>query len=103
MRLDEGHVKNYSGKLSAASGELKVSDKPECRVLQVFSSLGVGGAETWLIALLRYFKEAESVLFTNGWIRKGNCGRGHQRKEILPGSNNRRRCYVFDMDYGDDE
>jgi len=49
------------------------------------------------------FKEAESVLFTNGWIRKGNCGRGHQRKEMLPGSNSRRRCYVFDMDYGDDE
>lgn len=28
--------------------------KDEYRVLQVFSSLGVGGAETWLIALLRH-------------------------------------------------
>jgi glycosyltransferase involved in cell wall biosynthesis len=27
----------------------------ELRVLQVFSSLGVGGAETWLMALLKYF------------------------------------------------
>ena len=31
--------------------------KSELRVLQVFSVLGIGGAETWLMALLRYFKE----------------------------------------------
>ncbi len=31
--------------------------KQELRVLQVFSSLGVGGAETWLMSLLRYFHE----------------------------------------------
>lgn len=31
--------------------------KKELRVLQVFSGLGVGGAETWLISLLRYFSE----------------------------------------------
>lgn len=29
--------------------------KRECRVLQVFHSLGMGGAETWLMSLLRYF------------------------------------------------
>jgi glycosyltransferase EpsF len=33
------------------SGEVGL---PEYRVLQVFSTLGVGGAETWLMALLRY-------------------------------------------------
>jgi len=36
--------------------------KPELRVLQVFSVLGMGGAETWLISLLRYFAEHESAL-----------------------------------------
>lgn len=40
----------------------KVSDKPECRVLQVFGNLGTGGAETWLMAILRYLKEIESEL-----------------------------------------
>jgi glycosyltransferase involved in cell wall biosynthesis len=30
---------------------------PSGRVLQVFSGLGIGGAETWLIALLRHFQE----------------------------------------------
>ena len=28
--------------------------KPEIRVLQVFSQLGVGGAETWLMSILKY-------------------------------------------------
>lgn len=31
--------------------------KPEIRVLQVFDSLGTGGAETWLIGLLKYFRD----------------------------------------------
>jgi glycosyltransferase involved in cell wall biosynthesis len=31
--------------------------KRELRVLQVFSALGVGGAETWLMSLLRYFHQ----------------------------------------------
>lgn len=31
------------------------SQKTECRVLQIFSRLGIGGAETWLIAFLKYF------------------------------------------------
>jgi glycosyltransferase involved in cell wall biosynthesis len=31
--------------------------KPECRVLHVMSNLGVGGAETWLLALLKFYKE----------------------------------------------
>lgn len=35
----------------------KTATKPELRVLQVFDSLGVGGAETWLMSLLRYFHE----------------------------------------------
>lgn len=38
------------------------SIKRELRVLQVFSVLSVGGAETWLMALLRYFREAEDSL-----------------------------------------
>lgn len=36
--------------------------KPELRVLQVFSSLGMGGAETWLMALLRYFDKVKDDL-----------------------------------------
>jgi glycosyltransferase EpsF len=31
--------------------------RPELRVLQVFSVLGMGGAETWLMSLLKYFQE----------------------------------------------
>ncbi len=38
--------------------------KPELRVLQVFATLGMGGAETWLMSLLRYFKEREDELST---------------------------------------
>ncbi len=34
----------------------------ELRVLQVFDSLGVGGAETWLMSLLKYFREANDSL-----------------------------------------
>lgn len=33
------------------------SVKPELRILHVFDSLGAGGAETWLLALLRFFSE----------------------------------------------
>ncbi len=36
--------------------------KPELRVLHVFSSLGMGGAETWLISLLRYFHDHAAEL-----------------------------------------
>lgn len=36
--------------------------RPELRVLQVYSTLGVGGAEMWLIALLRYFREHDDEL-----------------------------------------
>jgi glycosyltransferase involved in cell wall biosynthesis len=36
--------------------------KPELRVLQVFSSLAMGGAETWLMALLKYFRDAAEEL-----------------------------------------
>lgn len=37
-------------------------NKPELRILHVFSNLGVGGAEIWLLALLRYFKQAATEL-----------------------------------------
>src|SRR2546423_15427008 len=33
------------------------AERPRCRVLQLFHSLGVGGAETWLLALLKWFRE----------------------------------------------
>lgn len=36
--------------------------KTEYRILQVFSTLGVGGAETWLMALLRYFDRIKDEL-----------------------------------------
>jgi len=36
----------------ANSSELQ----PELRVLHIFSALGIGGAETWLMALLKYFR-----------------------------------------------
>jgi len=36
--------------------------KPELRVLQVFSVLGMGGAETWLLSLLKYFHERKEDL-----------------------------------------
>jgi glycosyltransferase involved in cell wall biosynthesis len=36
--------------------------KPECRVLFVLSVLGIGGAETWLMALLKYFEQAKKEL-----------------------------------------
>jgi glycosyltransferase involved in cell wall biosynthesis len=38
------------------------SGKRELRVLQVFSVLSVGGAETWLMALLKYFSESTGSL-----------------------------------------
>ncbi len=36
--------------------------KQELRVLQVFNSLAMGGAETWLMALLRHFQQAQEEL-----------------------------------------
>jgi glycosyltransferase involved in cell wall biosynthesis len=45
----------------AQSGEAE-STKRELRVLQVFSVLSVGGAETWLMALLKYFNESADSL-----------------------------------------
>ncbi len=39
-----------------------MAGQPECRVLQVFSTLGVGGAETWLMALLRYLDRIKDDL-----------------------------------------
>lgn len=36
--------------------------RPEWRVLHVFHSLGMGGAETWLIALLEWFSEKKDEL-----------------------------------------
>jgi glycosyltransferase involved in cell wall biosynthesis len=45
----------------AQSGEAE-GTKRELRVLQVFSVLSVGGAETWLMALLKYFNESADSL-----------------------------------------
>jgi glycosyltransferase involved in cell wall biosynthesis len=39
-----------------------MDDRAECRVLQVFSTLGVGGAEVWLMALLRHFARNRDAL-----------------------------------------
>jgi glycosyltransferase involved in cell wall biosynthesis len=39
-----------------------VEAKREVRVLQVFDGLGMGGAETWLMSLLKYFREHNSDL-----------------------------------------
>jgi len=36
--------------------------KPEYRVLQVFSSLGMGGAETWMLAMLRHLDRIKDDL-----------------------------------------
>jgi glycosyltransferase involved in cell wall biosynthesis len=38
------------------------SAQPRCRVLQVFDTLGMGGAETWLLELLRWFRVAAPQL-----------------------------------------
>jgi hypothetical protein len=42
-----------------AEAELK---RPVRRVLHVFDSLGVGGAETWLVALLEWFADHSAAL-----------------------------------------
>lgn len=47
---------------SIASAVEACRDKPELRVLQIFSVLSMGGAETWLMSLLKYFREAEGSL-----------------------------------------
>ncbi len=39
-----------------------MSTKLQLRILQVFSSLGGGGAETWLIALLKYLDKVKDDL-----------------------------------------
>lgn len=37
-------------------------DLPELRVLHVLSNLGIGGAEVWVLALLRYFRDEAETL-----------------------------------------
>ena len=54
--LDATNIK--AGVAHAASSERK----RELRVLQVFSVLGMGGAETWLMSLLKYFQEQREEL-----------------------------------------
>jgi glycosyltransferase involved in cell wall biosynthesis len=39
----------------------KTATKPELRVLQVFNCLAMGGAETWLMALLKYFQQENDL------------------------------------------
>jgi len=41
---------------------LKIESKREFRILHIFSTLGVGGAETWLMALLRYIDQIKGEL-----------------------------------------
>lgn len=48
--------------VTARQFEIATAAKPELRVLHVFSSLGMGGAETWLISLLRYFHDHAAEL-----------------------------------------
>ena len=43
-------------------GSVSHVQKPELRILQVFSTLGVGGAETWLMSLLRHFDTKRNEL-----------------------------------------
>lgn len=40
----------------------RLGGPPECRVLQVFSSLAMGGAEKWLMSLLRYAHDSADAL-----------------------------------------
>lgn len=47
---------------STAPGAVAASTKRELRVLQVFSVLSVGGAEMWLMSLLKYFNEFAETL-----------------------------------------
>lgn len=53
---------SVSSRRSTEAVQASYQDKPEIRVLQVFSSLGMGGAETWLLSLLKYFHEAQNEL-----------------------------------------
>jgi glycosyltransferase involved in cell wall biosynthesis len=48
--------------LTISPRAIESPNKPELRVLQVFDNLGMGGAETWLMALLRYFHHAQDEL-----------------------------------------
>ena len=43
-------------------GVLEMTGQQEYRVLQVFSALGMGGAETWLMALLRHLDKVKENL-----------------------------------------
>lgn len=47
---------------SAAKAPAGIAGATELRVLQVFSVLSLGGAETWLMALLKYFRDAADSL-----------------------------------------
>ena len=55
---------SVSSDFHSAGANLSNHDTPkrELRVLQVFSVLGVGGAETWLMSLLKYFHENNQEL-----------------------------------------
>lgn len=57
-------VKDLQGAAAAPVITPVQEDRPkrELRVLQVFSVLGMGGAETWLMSLLKYFRDAEADL-----------------------------------------
>jgi glycosyltransferase involved in cell wall biosynthesis len=52
----------FDQETAIASGAGTATGKRELRVLQVFSVLSVGGAETWLMALLKYFNDGADRL-----------------------------------------
>lgn len=49
-------------KVHSAVAAENVASKRTLHVLQVFGALGMGGAETWLLSLLQYFRESEHLL-----------------------------------------
>ena len=51
---------NTSANHSGDVFDVSRTQESELRVLHVFSALGMGGAETWLMALLKYFNEVKN-------------------------------------------
>ncbi|MFN2512398.1 MAG: glycosyltransferase [Pyrinomonadaceae bacterium] len=60
ISLEESLASHQKG--ARLSDNDAAASKRELRVLQVFSGLGMGGAETWLMSLLKYFHEHSADL-----------------------------------------
>jgi glycosyltransferase involved in cell wall biosynthesis len=82
--------------------------KPELRVLQVFSSLAMGGAETWLMALLKYFRDAAEelpfkvqtdVLLTGGIREKFDDEARHLGATLFYPQFTRKRSLIFTREF----